>query len=197
MPTVPETRWAKQSVDLSDVLDSLAILFRKSLGWAEERVIEWHWGDRPNVDVGRPVVWFGFADGAPDADSGAGRHGMKNLVRVSVSFTTRGFKDGNHKDKKLARDHWAAHYYLQNGLIGRMLHDAYDDRIDNEPPKATQTANVLSVGTMVTREIPAPKRPRPEAGYIETRFELEIPCVLRLTLADAPVLEKKVFPKDA
>jgi hypothetical protein len=183
--------YANQSVDLGAVLDAVALLCRKALGWHADRVVEHHAEHRNNLDEGRSVVWYQLVGRKPDTESGAGRHGTKVPVVVAVRLVTRMFLDRADKDKLLGRAHWARQFLLENAFYGRFLHDAYDDRVPDDPPMPTQEAGIISAGgTMVMADIPAWNKPRPEQGYLETQLLVEIPCVLRLTLDDVPASDE-------
>lgn len=207
MALLIETRYAEQSVTVEEVLDALNSLLRKATTFDERRVIEWHHGDRPSVDIGKPIVWFRHVSRTFDEESGAGRHGTKCDLLVAISLTTRDMTDGAQRDKRIGRSHLATLFQIENAIQGRMLHASYEDRIDQEPPKPTLTKivsdadrearrltrsdtspPVLTIGTMVITELPAHAKTRPEQGYIETSVGVKIPVVLRATVQDAPEL---------
>jgi hypothetical protein len=191
--------YTNQSADLGDILDAVALLARKALGWGSDRVVEYHFDRRPNLDEGRSLVWYQLVEREPDRDSGALRHGTKTKVTVDIRLVTRGFQDRADRDRKVGRAHWANQYLLENAFYGHMLFDAYEDReVDSvlgvdEPPKppADGTATVLSAGGAMTMgPIPAARKPRPEQGYMETQLVVDIPCILRLTLNSVPDLDE-------
>jgi hypothetical protein len=196
VPTRPTT-YANQSVALADVLDAFALLLRKATGLKERSVVEYYGDGRPAVEADGHLVWFRWLQEDPDEESGAGRHGTKNEALVEVNLTTRGFKDGAARDRKLGRDHLARRSLIANALYGQILFDAYGDPQGAEPPKPPQDAAVLTIATMTAAKLPKPDRPRPEQGYIESRIGVRVPCVLRLTLDPVPDMEGRVFPDDA
>jgi hypothetical protein len=184
--------YANQSVAVSTLLDAVALLARRALGWSADRVVEDHFQRRNNLDAGRSEVWYQLVERDPDTASGAGRYGTRTPVVVDLRLVTRGFEDRADRDKRLGREHWANQFLLENAFYGQMLFDLYEARVGAEPPKPPTdgTATVLSAGgTMTMAKIPGWSKPRPEQGYLETQLLVEIPCVLRLTLDSAPALD--------
>ena len=183
---------ANQAVSIDQVMDAMAILLEKSTGFTSDRIIEWNWENRPIIDAGRPTVWFRWISEEPDIDSGAGRYGFKTNVTLEINVTTRDMSDTAHRDKRLARAHIATRYLVINGVMGRMLHDNYDDRVGVNPPNPPQgnnvDVNVLSIGTMTMAKLPELSRPRPEQGYVESRIGVTFPVVLKVTTGDVALL---------
>lgn len=204
-----DSLYSNQSVKVEEVLDAMNLLLLAATGFDERNVIEWHYDNRPNVDTGKSVVWFRHLNREFDTESGAGRHGTKTNLIIEINLTTRGFKDSNHKDKILMRRHLRDLFLIENAIYGQMLFESYEDADGEEPPKpirrtaitsaeATQrrynlTAAPIMVlssgGTMTLAELPAPTRPRPEQGYIESRIGVSVPVILRVTLNSIPELE--------
>lgn len=184
------TAFANQSVELEAVLDAVADLIGKAVALRARNVIEWYGEARPDATLPGPVVRYRWVDEDLDVDSGAGRHGTRDGIVFEVVVQTRGFKDGGQRDKKLGRDHLATRFLLVNAFAGRMLHSAYDAAVGDEPPKPAADATLLSAGgTMQLVKLPAPDRPRPEQGQVETRLGIRVPCVLKVTLNDAPAAD--------
>jgi hypothetical protein len=183
------TTHATQSFDFADVLDAFQGLLEKATGFPARRVVEWYGDGRPNVDANGPVVWWRWLGEDIDAESGAGRHGMRDGLTVEANVVTRVMADGNHRDRLLGRAHLATVYLVVNALAGRTLHATYLDVAGDEPPMPEPEADLLTVGTMMVVSLPKPDRPRPEQGCVETRVGIKIPCVLRVTLNDVPPIE--------
>lgn len=194
--------FANQSVYIDEILDAFQSLLEKALGWSSDRVIEYHHPNRPNVDPGRMIVWYGFVNRQFDTESGAGRYGTRSNVTMAVHLTTRLFTDSNMKDKRLIRKHLNAQLAIENAFYGQMLFPAYQDRRDNEPPAPVPPdiseqdiqdrltgvdgapISVLTVATMTAAELPAPERVRPEQGYFDASMGISVPCVLRITVGN-------------
>lgn len=184
------TTYANQAVTIDQVLDSMAILLAAASGLRDRNVVEWSGDERKMVDVPSPAIWFRWIDESIDAESGAGRHGMKNEALIEVIPSVRQFKDGAMRSKSITRTHLALRYLIVNAVAGRMLHDAYDAAVGTEPPMPSTGANLISqTGTMKIAKLPATDRPRPEQGYVETRIGVVVPCVLKVTLNDVPAAE--------
>jgi hypothetical protein len=210
VPAPDASRFSNQSVTPEEVLDAFQDLLGKATGFADRRVVEWHGGGRPEIDLGQSVVWFCHRSRRLDAASGAGRNGTRCDLVIEVNLTTRNFGDGSQRDKVIGRRHLGTQFLIENAFHNRMLHPAYDaiPADSAEPPKpsalrrpppddvearrltrAETPPPILTVATMVAEAIDAPDKTRPEQGYVETKIRITVPVVLRVTLKDAPDLE--------
>lgn len=201
--------WANQSVFVGEVLTAMRSLLLKATQFQSERVVGWTADSRPDLTAGGTIIWYRYAGRKLDAESGAGRNGVKVRLEFDINITTRGFQDGAQRDRQLMRTHLGLVASVENAFYGRMLHDEYLADSGGWPPspkrrkalsdsekysrrlgqKGSPIGIISGAGVMTAEEIPAPAKPRPEQGYVESRIRVSIPIVLRVTTNDMPLLD--------
>lgn len=199
-----DTLYANQSVAIDEILDAFQDLLEKAACMSSRNVVQWHKDSRPDLTTGGSKIWYRFVNREFDDNMGPGRHGIRQTVIMEVNLTSRLFTDQAQKDRKIIRAHLNTQFLIENAFYFRFLYMNYLHGVGGKPPMPIMTGyndksrqqrrsgttgipiGALSIAPMTAAQLPAPDKPRPEQGYLESRIGIAVPCVLRITSNPEP-----------